>query len=298
VKATPVDFAYAVHTHIGNSCVGARIDGRIMPLSTTLQSGSHVEILTDKNQTPSALWMNFVATGKAKTCIGKYIRTREKTEFILLGQSLLQQQLACLQEGFSHKDVIQQLSKWFGCTTQRGLQEAIGRGRILLPSLHQKICHMGIPLQPSIEPEPIDVSDFTPGIAVHHADCCNPIAQDRIVGELVSERGLVVHTSTCEHAPSEQNTRLKVFWGEDAPSNTRVHAQLHIVVLNQPGSFAMVFNILRDNEVRISNVKTTYRTLEFLDVIAEIEIENEGHLMETIASLQTCALVHKVEEIK
>jgi GTP pyrophosphokinase len=242
--------------------------------------------------------MNFVVTGKAKTHIGKYIRTREKTEFNLLGQSILQQQLAYFQEGFSRKDVIQQLSKWFGYTTQRGLQESIGRGRILLPHLHQKICHIGIPLKPSIEPEPIDISDFAIGIAVHHADCCNPIAQDRIVGELISERGLVVHTRTCDQAPSEQKAGLEIFWGKDAPSNTRSHTQLHIVVLNQPGSFAMVFNILRDNEVRISNIKTTYRTLEFLDAIAEIEIENEEHLIETISSLQTCSRVRKVEEVK
>jgi (p)ppGpp synthase/HD superfamily hydrolase len=157
---------------------------------------------------------------------------------------------------------------------------------------------MGIPLKPSVELKPIDVSDFAVGIAVHHADCCHPIAQDRIVGELVPERGLVVHSRTCDQAPSEQKVSLKVFWGEDVSPKTRMHTQLRIVVLNQPGSFAMAFNILRDNEVRIANIKTTYRTLEFLDVIAEIETENEEHLMETIASLQTCSHVHEVEKIK
>ncbi|MDR1910404.1 MAG: RelA/SpoT family protein [Holosporales bacterium] len=298
VGATPVDFAYAVHTHIGNSCVGARVDGRITPLNTPLQSGSHVEILIDENQSPSALWKNFVITGKAKACIGKYIRMREKTEFVLLGQSLLQQHFSCLQEGFSYKDVMTQLVKGFECATQRGLQEAIGRGRILPSSLHQKICHMNIPLKPSVDPMPINVSDFILGIAVHHADCCHPIAQDHIVGELVPERGLVVHTSTCARAPSHKNASLPVFWGEDAPANTRMHAQLHIVVLNQPGSFAMVFNVLRDREVRISNINTTYRVLEFLDAIADIEVENKAHLAETIASLRTCPRVHSVEEIK
>jgi GTP pyrophosphokinase len=293
--ATAVDFAYAVHTNIGNSCIGARVDGRVMPLWTVLQSGENVEILTGPGQQPSALWEQFIITGKARSCIRKSILTREKVEFALLGRSLLQQQLALLDPDISQKDLLQKLTKAFGCTTLKDLQLAIGHGLIPYPSLLRKVLPFTSQTRSSVPVSPIRLSDFTVGIAVHYAECCHPIENSPVVGELVPGQGLVIHTHPCIQERHALPALIAVVWGKNAlPADTCLH--LHLIILNKLGSFATVFDILRDLKIRVTHVKIDYRDIKLIHVTAEIHTEEEMQLAQALASLRACHCVQKVEE--
>ncbi|MDR0406585.1 MAG: RelA/SpoT family protein [Holosporales bacterium] len=297
-EATVIDFAYAIHTRVGDSCVGARIDGHLMPLRTVLQSGSCVEIITDPNQHPSVLWEQFAVTGKAKACIKKFIRTQEKTEFVLLGQNLLRRQLARFEKGANYKNITSYLIKSFGYTKQRHFKEAIGRGHVKLSDLEQKIQNMKLPLKNFPEQSPINLSNFMLGIAVHQAECCNATEQNRIIGEFVPGHGLVIHTRTCVDVKQEQGQHIDVVWEKNAPENTKVETQLRIIMLNQPGSFAMTFDTLRDKDARILNIKIMQKTFEFFDIVTEIQVENEKCLAAVIASLRMCPRIQSVEKQK
>ncbi|MDR1267162.1 MAG: RelA/SpoT family protein [Holosporales bacterium] len=292
--ATAVDFAYAVHTNIGNSCIGARIDGHIAPLWAVLQNGANVEILTDPDQHPSALWDQFAITGKARACIQKFVCTQERAEFTRLGQRLLQQQLARLEEGFPQEETFVRLAKSFGYGAQRDFQEAIGRGRVPYTLVGNKVQRLGLPLRTSFEVVPLCLSDFIPGIAMHYADCCHPIAQNPIVGELIPGRGVMIHTIPCMKGKKSNTPFIETAWGK-LSSQARTCLHLNLTISNQLGSFAIILGLLRDLEIRTTHIRVAHRDLDLIRVVAEIQVEREEQLAEALASLRTCPRVQAVD---
>jgi GTP pyrophosphokinase len=295
--ATAVDFAYAIHTNIGDSCIGVRIDGYLMPLWTVLQNGTSIEIITDPHQRPSPLWDKFVVTGKAKAHIRKFVRAQEKKEFSRLGQALLRQQLAQFEWEDTRTGILSKLAKDFGYSSLRSFQEAVGRGRVPYALLKQKMEPLKGSLRTAVEVPPVRLSDFTSGIAVHYAECCHPIAQNSVVGQLTPDHGLIVHTLHCLHGKEGSSTPIPTVWGGEVPDQ-RICTHLQITILNQLGSFAIVFNLLKDLEIRVTHISIAYRSVELINVIAEIQMEQEEQLAEAFASLRTCPRVRRVEEQK
>src|SRR5580704_11925038 len=280
--ATAVDFAYAVHSEIGDTCVGVKINSRLVPLRTQLQNGDQVEIITSKAQTPSPTWERFVVTGKARARIRRFIRTQQRTQYLDLGRAIVQK--AFRQEGqeFSERP-LEAVLKTFNCSTVEDLYVAVGQGL----ATGRTVVHAAFPQQH--EPKAakvvsldrarrrakrndiaVPIRGLIPGMALHFAGCCHPLPGDRIVGIVTTGKGVTIHTIDCETLESfaEAPERwLDVAWHMD-PAKTEAHVgRLHVVVSNEPGSLGSLSTVIGKSEGNITNLKITNRSMDFFEMM-------------------------------
>lgn len=237
VNSTPVDFAYAVHSSVGDTCVGAKINGEIRPLRTVLQNGDQVEILTSKAQHPSTEWERFVVTGKAKAAIRRYVRAYKREQFITLGQEILERLFKGESLEFSEKGLVNVLPN-FEAETIDDIYAKVGEGivtgwdvlKAVYPGYKQSklekvVKSVKLPsFKKIVKPkkgkgEPLKIKGLIPGMAVHFAGCCHPLPGDRIVGIVTTGKGVAVHTIDCkalEKYADEPERWLDIAWGEEA----------------------------------------------------------------------------------
>ncbi|MGC2412818.1 MAG: bifunctional (p)ppGpp synthetase/guanosine-3',5'-bis(diphosphate) 3'-pyrophosphohydrolase, partial [Stellaceae bacterium] len=207
--ATPVDFAYAVHSQIGDTCVGAKINGRLLPLRTELANGDQVDIVTSKAQTPSPTWERFVVTGKARARIRRFIRTQQRQQYLDLGKAILQK--AFRQEGHDYTEKsVEEVLRQFNCESAEDLCVAVGAGNhtgrevvhAVFPPKPDARTQKVVPLVPHRARKQSDnavpIRGLIPGMAVHFAGCCHPLPGDRIVGIVTTGKGVTIHTIDCE----------------------------------------------------------------------------------------------------
>ena len=191
--ATPVDFAYAVHSEVGNRCVGAKVNGRIVPLRNELHNGDQVEIITSKAQTPSPTWESFVVTGKARACIRRFVRSQQREQYISLGSAIVAKTFR--QEGYDLTDkALKGVCKKFDCDHVDDLYAAVGEGQhtgrevlwAVFPGARKKRSQKVVPLARArskvVKDHAIPIRGLIPGMAVHFAGCCHPLPGERIVG--------------------------------------------------------------------------------------------------------------------
>src|SRR5438552_8697887 len=310
--ATPVDFAYAVHSQIGDTCVGAKINGRLLPLRTRLSNGDQVEIVTSKAQTPSPTWERFVVTGKARARIRRFIRTQQRAQYLDLGRSILQK--AFRQEGqeFSERP-LEAVLKTFNCSTVEDLYVAVGQGL----ATGRAVVHAAFPQQhePKAKVISLDrarrrakrndiavpIRGLIPGMALHFAGCCHPLPGDRIVGILTTGKGGTIHTIDCETLESFANTPecwLDVAW-KDAGDAEHAHVgRISVTLGNEPGSLGSLTTIIGKSGGNISNLKITNRSLDFFEILVDIEVQDVRHLTNIIAALRTAPVINSVERAR
>jgi len=315
--ATPIDFAYAVHSQIGDTCVGAKINGRIMPLRTALQNGDQVEIITSKAQTPSPTWEDFVVTGKAKARIRRFIRLQRRSQFVNLGRDIIVK--AFRQEGYAFAEkALEQVLKSFQAQSTEDLYAAVGEG------LHtgREIIHAVfpgtkpapgkpagknnvVPLPRSkakeAEPTSVPIRGLIPGMAVHYAGCCHPLPGDRIVGIVITGKGVTIHTIDCASLESfaEQPERwLDVGWDLDGAAPESHVGRLNVVVANEPGSMGSLCTVIGKNQGNISNLKITNRSLDFFEMLVDIEVKDVRHLTNIIAALRATPAISSVDRAR
>ena len=213
LNSTPVDFAYAVHSTVGDTCVGAKINGEIRPLRTILQNGDQVDILTSKAQHPSTEWERFVVTGKAKAAIRRYVRAHKREQFIALGQQILERTFKGENQEFSEKALVNVMPN-FEAETVDDIYAKVGEGLItgwdvlkaVYPGYKQSklgrvVKSLKVPVFKSKKDkkgEPLKIKGLIPGMAVHFAGCCHPLPGDRIVGIVTTGKGVAVHTIDCK----------------------------------------------------------------------------------------------------
>ncbi|HBR68335.1 MAG TPA: bifunctional (p)ppGpp synthetase/guanosine-3',5'-bis(diphosphate) 3'-pyrophosphohydrolase, partial [Rhodospirillaceae bacterium] len=252
--ATPVDFAYAIHSDVGDKCVGAKINSRIAPLNTKLSNGDQVDIITAKTQTPSPTWERFVVTGKARSHIRKFIRNQQRNEYITLGKAMLQKIFR--QEGYEFTDkAVGNVLKNYKAQESDDVYAGIGSGLIVARDVFRAIfpAHKTeIAKRPSSEMDhaamlrpqakgkdrPMPIKGLIPGMAMHFARCCHPLPGDRIVGIVTTGKGVTIHTIDCAtlESFSEAPERwIDVGWEEDAVDMPRV-GRIAVVIANEPGS--------------------------------------------------------------
>ncbi len=250
--ACPVDFAYAVHSEIGDRCVGAKINGRIVPLRTVLTNGDQVEIVTSRAQTPSPTWERFVVTGKARACIRRFIRTQQRTQYIELGRALLSKEFQHGGYEYSDKaidgvlkkfkaesaeDLIAQVGE--GLVTAREVMVAVFPGSRTPASPTEKIIPIGRQRQKAKGGTfALPIRGLIPGMAVHFAGCCHPLPGDRIVGIVTTGKGVTIHTIDCETLEGFADTPerwIDVSWEKDSDADDSFHTgRLNVVIANQP----------------------------------------------------------------
>ncbi|HUK07622.1 MAG TPA: bifunctional (p)ppGpp synthetase/guanosine-3',5'-bis(diphosphate) 3'-pyrophosphohydrolase [Stellaceae bacterium] len=313
--ATPVDLAYAIHSEIGDTCVGAKINGRLMPLRTQLQNGDQVEIVTSKAQTPSPTWERFVVTGKARARIRRFIRTQQRQQYLDLGKSIVQK--AFRQEGHElNEKVLAEVRDKFAVEELDDLYVAVGEG------LHtgREVVHALYPL-PSDEKRSkvasltearkrgrgkgvdtaVPIRGLIPGMALHFAGCCHPLPGDRIVGIVTTGKGVTIHTIDCETLENYADTPerwLDVAWNNRGDPEQAHIGRIKTIIGNEPGSLGALTTIIGTHGGNINNLKITNRSQDFFEILVDIEVHDVKHLSMIIAALRAAPPINSVERAR
>jgi GTP pyrophosphokinase len=312
--ATPVDFAYAVHSEVGDTCVGAKVNGRIMPLRNKLQNGDQVEILTSKAQTPSPDWEKFVVSGKAKARIRRFIHLKERDQYGELGRQMLEKAFREEDYEFTAKALSGVLKK-FRCTSDDELCALVGKGNLtarevlvaVFPGVKQVARSMRVwPFRRNrgrddkSKKTKLPIKGLIPGMAVHYAQCCHPLPGERIVGIVTTGKGVTVHTIDCETLESFQDTPerwVDISWEVDEESEPMI-GRLHLMVANEPGSLGDLSTIIGKNHGNISNLKITNRSIDFFEMLVDVEVQDAKHLSNIMAALRATPVIASVERAR
>ncbi len=324
--ATPIDFAYAVHSQVGDTCVGAKINGRMLPLRTQLSNGDQVDIITSKAQTPSPTWERFVVTGKAKAAIRRFIRTRQREQYIQLGKSLLEK--AFHEEGYEVTEKgLDGVRINFKQASTDDLIATVGAGLVgarevltaVYPGLKQprKGGADVVPISRArsksgkaaeggrvgrLEGEQIPIRGLIPGMAVHFARCCHPLPGDRIVGIITTGKGVTIHTIDCAtlESFSEAPERwIDVGWDSMSEGGGGVYTgRLRITVANQPGSLSSLSTVIARHQGNISNLRIVNRSMDFFDMVIDVEVSDVKHLADITAALRATPAINAVERAR
>ncbi len=309
--ATPIDFAYAVHTELGDSCVGAKINGRHMPLGTRLRNGDGVEIIRTKMKGPLPAWESMVATGKARSAIRRFTRQAKADEFKQLGLEIMERAFEKLGEKFSEKRLRPALKK-LSLKKAADLYVRLGQAEIssadVLAILFPQKMKNGEdkpterPILPDKRGEPsVAIKGLTPGLAVHIAPCCHPLPGDRIVGIKTPGHGITVHTIDCatlEQFSDAPDRWLDVSWSDRAANTLGFSGRMRIVLENEVGALGTISTIIAENMGNISNLKLTNRRADFFELLVDIEVTDAKHFNTIIAALHASNGVSSVERVR
>ena len=311
--ATPVDFAYAVHSAIGDHCVGAKVNGRIVPLSSSLQNGDQVDISTSKTQTPSPAWERFVKTGAAKARIRRFVRNRQREEYVSLGRAMLKKEFR--QEGHEFNDkAVATVAKNFRGETAEDVYAELGAG---LQSAREVFNAIFPGEKPSVAPDaqaavqvarargkpkgkaaPLPIRGLIPGMAVHYAGCCHPLPGDRIVGIVTTGKGVTIHTIDCESLESFNDMPerwLDVSWNDGLDGTENHVGRLRVTLANEPGNLGTMTTVIARNAGNIINLLIPTRTVDYWELLIDVEVKDVKQLTNIIAALRATPAVNQVD---
>jgi GTP pyrophosphokinase len=319
--ATAIDFAYAVHSEIGDRCIGARINGKMAPLRTEMNNGDQVEVLTSADGTPSPTWEQWVVTGKARARIRRYVRSERREEFTKLGQAMLDRafrEIGYFPEGDPPRTVLDH----FHADSSDTLAAIIGSGdatvsevlEMLVPEEmlrdsdarnakrhDQTVVDFPANRNGDRRSSEVAIRGLTPGMAVHYANCCHPLPGDKIIGILTPGKGVTIHTKDCETLESFADTPERwvgVAWdlGPEMPES-RV-GRINLIVANERGALGTLTTVIAQNLGNINNLKITNRSADFFEMILDIEVKNTQHLNDIVAALRATREINSVDRAR
>ncbi|APG63296.1 bifunctional (p)ppGpp synthetase/guanosine-3',5'-bis(diphosphate) 3'-pyrophosphohydrolase [Sphingorhabdus lutea] len=295
--ATPVDFAYAVHTDLGDKTVGAKVNGRHVPLRTILANGDMVDILKSDGQLPQANWLNFVATGKARAAVRRSIRMRERSELVELGRQIYGEIIAHYPSKIGKKALAKAMER-LEIEDESQLMVDIASGKIADKALLEALIP-GYEDDPDLEwpqqNKALTIKGLTPGLAYQLGECCHPIPGDRIVGLRRANEPVQVHMIDCETLANGQDADwVDLSWGRDSDGAT---ARLHVIVHNRPGSLADIANIFAYHKANIMNLKLGSRDTEFHSYELDLEVHDLHHFMRILSALRAVDAVSRADRV-
>ena len=303
--ATAVDFAYFVHTDIGNRCVAAKVNSELVPLRTELRNGDRVEIITASHAKPNPGWLQYVRTGKARSNIRHFLKTMQYNESAALGERLLEQALRALDASLLTTDVAawERLIREGGANTRHEVLADIGMGKRLPAVVARRLLRRtdSAELRQSTRPTASVVIRGTEGTAIQLASCCRPIPGDAIAGSMKKGQGLVVHVSDCRHIQRSRSTEpeqwIDVEWASDT---TRLfQCAILATVTNQRGVLAKVAAEIAEAGSNIDSISTdedrssVYATMRFV-----LEVGNRSHLARVMRALRRLPEVMKLARVR
>ncbi len=310
--STPVDFAYAVHTDVGNRCTAARVNGRLVPLRTELRNGDQVEVVTSKAQTPSPAWETFVVTGKARACIRRYVRSVQREQYVRLGREILER--AFKSAGYELTDkALKGTLKRFDADEPDDIVVGVGEGRtpareVLFAAYpgarekeKEKKSQKLKPVPGQISPnssDAIPIRGLIPHMAIHFARCCHPLPGDRIIGIVTTGKGVTIHNMDCptlENFSDMPERWLDVSWDRDAVDGNAFTGRIHAILINEPGALAEVTAVIGRDGGNIANLKFTNRSADFFEMLIDIEVGDARQLNNILAALRASRMVNSVE---
>ena len=302
--ATPIDFAYAVHTDLGHTTVGAKVNGTHVPLHTPLKNGDQVEIIRTKEQSPSPLWEQFVVTGRARAEIRRFLRQVRREEHASLGRKVLEKLFGDEGVALTEK-AIGEVAKKLNLPKPDEVYAQVGRGGLraddVLLAVYPEIKRKAAGERQGKGRQAISIHGLTEGVSYRLGQCCHPLPGDRIVGLMVPGRGVEVHTIDCEeleHAQSSMADWLDVKWGTQAADSACSVARVMVRVKNAPGSLAAAIGVIGNNGGNIYNLKVTGRSLLLFEFLVDIEVRDVAHLQNILGALRVNAAVESVERLR
>ena len=313
--ATPIDFAYAIHSDIGDKCVGSKVNGRIAPLNSRLMNGDQVDVITAKTQNPSPTWERFVVTGKARSHIRKYIRNQQRDEFVTLGKAMIQKVFR--QEGYEFSEkAVSGIVKHYRLENGDDIYANIGAGifvardvfKVIFPSHQAEIAKrpsedmdQAVLVRPNDTDKPVPIKGLIPGMAMHFARCCHPLPGDRIVGIVTTGKGVTIHTIDCETLETFADTPerwLDVSWGDQGEAQESQVGRIMMTVENETGSLGTLSTVIGRNGGNITNLKITSRSLDFWEMTIDVFVSDTKHLSNVIAALRATPCIVAVDRAR
>jgi RelA/SpoT family (p)ppGpp synthetase len=294
--ATAVDFAYAVHTDVGNRCVAAKIDRRLVPLRTTLRNGQTVEIITAKGARPNPSWVNFVVSAKARSAIRQYLKSMQRSEAIELGRKMLNQALDefALSLRKIPAERIASAAGEFGLKSAEDLFERIGLGERLAPLVARAVLPSSAHNAGSRDAAPLVIAG-TEGLVVTYARCCFPIPNDPIMANLSSGRGVVIHRQTCRNVANfrkQPEKWLSVAWEQTL--DRLFASEIRVEIFNKMGVLAQVAAAIADTQTNIDHVSLVGHEGDTSTLNLELQVRDRKQLARVMRVIRNMPEVLKV----
>jgi len=298
--ATAVDFAYAVHTDLGDQAVGAKINGRVVPLRTIVANGDQVQVLRSQAQQPDPAWLGFVTTGKARAAIRRFVRHKERDDSLALGRKIYERIVARLPMQLAPDAMAAALIR-LKLPDEAALMVAIAHGALddaavveaLVPGATGAARETGE--NDDAPRETISIKGLTPGAAFTLAEDCHPVRGDRIVGLRRPGEAIEVHAIDCPSlAAATDADWLDLSWTEGGEDST---GHLRVILRNQPGALGVMAGIFGQHAANILNLKLTTRDVAFHTYEVDLEVTDIHHLMRIIAALRAADVVSSAERV-
>jgi GTP pyrophosphokinase len=316
--ATPVDFAYAIHTDVGHTCTGARVNGRMVPLKHPLRNGDVVEILTQSGSRPSRDWLAFVKTARARNKIRHVINATEREKAIELGQRILEREARRLGIALSRvsRQQMEAVAAEYGCAKIEDLHASLGWGKFSARQVLGKLAPEAVPEEVPAAPEPAEapaqrektgeVGDYViqvkgvDDLLTYRAKCCNPIKGEPIVGYITRGKGVAVHSKSCPNVQNlmyEAERRIEVEWARSASSS--FHVRLVVRTDDRAGMLNQLTQILFDDNVNIRSVEAHADEKNFDSAMVEmtIEVRDKKQLERLVQAMRRVPGVRDIERI-
>ena len=310
--STPVDFAYSVHTDIGHQCVGAKVNGKIVPLRHVLQNGDKIEVTTQTGHTPSRDWLKFVKTSKARTRIKAWLKTEERRRSILLGRELLEKDLRrhdlSPAKIFKSDDIV----KIAGEMSHNGLDDllaAIGYGKVSAHMVANKLAPEKthgepLPSKPAQKPAKSSGSESMKiggmeNMLIHLSKCCNPVPGDKIIGFITRGRGVSIHTTDCPNVGEltfDKERLVDVSWGNFKPADHAV--KIAVRTEDKPGILASVSSSISAVETNITHAEVIVNEKKEALLSFTIDVKDVEHLNKVINNIEAINGVLEVRRVK
>ncbi|KKD58192.1 guanosine-3',5'-bis(diphosphate) 3'-pyrophosphohydrolase [Grimontia sp. AD028] len=296
VGATAVDFAYAVHTDVGNSCVGARVNRQSYPLSQPLKNGQTIEIITAPGARPNAAWLNYVVTSRARTKIRQVLKTKRREESVILGRRLLNHALGEKNIQDIEQENIDKVLHDLKLESEEDLLADIGAGELMSVVIAKRLLGDADSLEEQGGCLPIRGAE---GILLTYANCCRPIPGDHIVGHVSPGKGLVIHREECANIrgySQEPDKYMSVEWGDDIDQDFAT--ALRVDMLNHQGALADLTNTIAATGSNIQGLTTEERDGRLYTIYVKLTTHNRVHLANIMRRIRIMPNVVKVSRQK
>jgi len=315
--ANVIDFAYAVHTDVGNSAVGSKINGKFAPLSSELQNGDEVEVLTSEAQSaPPSAWESLAVTGKARAAIRRATRTAMRDQYAGLGRRIVDRLFARAKIQYAEDKLKGALPRLARASIE-DVMASVGRGemkasdvaRAMYPDYkEERVARYGVkkslnvksPLDPAKSPLAIPISGINSNLPIKFAPNGGAVPGDRIVGIISPGEGITIypiHSPALKDFEEEPERWLDVRWDVDDSTPRRFPARIHIENVNEPGSLAQIAGVIAEHDGNIDNIHMSRRLPDFTELMVDLEVYDLKHLSAIIAQLRAKAVVAKVERV-
>lgn len=310
--ATAVDFAYAIHSDIGNHCNQAKVNGIVVPLRQKLENGDQVEIITSKSTKPSPSWLQFVVTSKAKVEIKHFIKNEKYAEYVSLGRGILKKFFLERELDFNDKLLEKVLIKFRKNNVEdlyfRVSEGIISRNEVLnaiYPDYNKSLKHNksenNFVKYYQKHSNIIPIRGLIQGMILNYCNCCRPISGDEIIGVIDIGSGIIVHNNNCstlKNIAIESQKILNLTWSDDEKfENEKYLTKISVIIENDFGSFADVSSIISKKNVDIKNLATVNRSQNHFELLIDIEVNNNHHLNEILSSLLTSKRISEVKRV-